>query len=57
MSVLAGADFFTVEVLKWRGLVTYYVLFVLHLEARRVTIAGITGVRLRHIGFRKQYTS
>src|ERR1700680_4186250 len=32
MSVLAGADFFTVEVLKWRGLVTYYVLFFLHLE-------------------------
>jgi putative transposase len=24
MSVLAGADFFTVEVLTWRGLVTYY---------------------------------
>lgn len=42
MSVLAGADFFTVEVLKWRGLVTYYVLFFLHLETRRITIAGIT---------------
>src|SRR5262249_51365229 len=27
MDVLAGADFFTVEVLTWRGLVTYYVLF------------------------------
>ena len=26
-NVLAGADFFTVEVLSWRGLVTYYVLF------------------------------
>jgi hypothetical protein len=25
--VLAGADFFTVEVLTWRGRVTYYVLF------------------------------
>ena len=25
--VLAGADFFIVEVLIWRGLVTYYVLF------------------------------
>lgn len=34
MSVLAGADFFTVEVLKWKGLVTYYVLFFLHLETR-----------------------
>jgi len=27
MDVLAGTDFFTVEVLTWRGLVTYYVLF------------------------------
>src|SRR6266436_2363068 len=42
MDVLAGADFFTVEVLTWRGLVTYYVLFFLHLETRRVTLAGIT---------------
>ena len=30
------------EILTWRGLVTYYVLFFLHLEARQVTIAGIT---------------
>jgi putative transposase len=42
MDVLAGCDFFTVEVLTWRGLVTYYVLFFLHLESRRVTVAGIT---------------
>ena len=42
MSVLAGVDFFTVEVLTWRGLATYYVLFFLHLETRRVTVAGIT---------------
>jgi hypothetical protein len=42
MAVLAGTDFFSVEVLTWRGLVTYYVLFFLHLETRRVTIAGIT---------------
>ena len=41
-NVLAGCDFFTVEALSWRGLVTYYVLFFLHLETRRVTIAGIT---------------
>src|SRR5438046_2924189 len=27
MAVLAGVDFFTVEVLTWRGLATYYVLF------------------------------
>jgi len=33
---------FTVEVLTWRGLVTYYVLFFLHLESRRVTLGGIT---------------
>jgi len=42
MNVLAGCDFFTVEVLTWRGLVTYYVLFFLHLESRRVTVGGIT---------------
>jgi transposase InsO family protein len=42
MAVLAGADFFTVEVLTWRDLVTYYVLFFLHLETRRVIVAGIT---------------
>src|SRR6202165_1150461 len=42
MDVLAGADFFTVEVLTWRGLVTYYVLFFIHLESRRVSVAGVT---------------
>jgi len=42
MAVLAGIDFFTVEVLTWGGLVTYYVLFFLHLESRRVSLAGIT---------------
>ena len=42
MAVLSGTDFFTVEVLTWRGLVTYYVLFFLHLESRRVTLGGIT---------------
>jgi len=42
MAVLAGVDFFTVEVLTWRGLATYYVLFFLHLESRRVSLAGIT---------------
>ena len=42
MAVLAGTDFFTVEVLTLRGLVTYYVLFFIHLESRRVEIAGIT---------------
>jgi putative transposase len=42
MAVLAGIDFFTVEVLTWRGLVMYYVLFFIHLESRRVNLAGIT---------------
>ena len=42
MDVLAGTDFFTVEVLTWRGLATYYVLFFLHLETRRVSLAGVT---------------
>ena len=42
MAVLAGTDFFSVEVLTLRGLVTYYVLFFIHLESRRVEIAGIT---------------
>ena len=42
MEVLAGTDFFTVEILTWRGLVTYYVLFFMKLGSRRVEIAGIT---------------
>jgi putative transposase len=42
MTVLAGTDFFTVEVLTWRGLVTYHVLFFIQLETRRVTLAGVT---------------
>ena len=33
MDVLAATDFFTVELLTWRGLVTYHVLFFLHLES------------------------
>ena len=41
MDVLAGTDFFTVEVLTWRGLVTYYVRFFIELESRRVRIGGI----------------
>jgi putative transposase len=40
--LLAGTDFFTAEVLTLHGLVTYYVLFFIHLESRRVDIAGIT---------------
>ena len=42
MAVLAGADFFTVEVLTWRGLATSYVLFFIQLETRRVLLGGVT---------------
>src|SRR5262245_46658139 len=42
LALLAGTDFFTVEVLTLRGLATYYVLFFIHLDSRRVDIAGIT---------------
>jgi transposase InsO family protein len=42
LAVLAGTDFFTVEILTLRGLVTYYVLFFIHLESRRVEVSGIT---------------
>ena len=42
LALLAGTDFFTAEVLTPRGLVTYYVLFFINLESRRVDIAGIT---------------
>lgn len=41
-AVLAATDFFSVEVLTLRGLVTFYVLFFIHLESRRVEIGGIT---------------
>jgi putative transposase len=41
LALLAGTEFFTAEVLTLRGLVTYYVLFFIHLESRRVDIAGI----------------
>jgi transposase len=39
---IAGADFFTVEVLTLVGLVRYFVFFVIDIETRRVEIAGIT---------------
>jgi transposase len=50
MAVLAGMDFFTVEVLSWHGLVTYYVLFFIHLESRRISLAGITDGAQRNRG-------
>jgi hypothetical protein len=39
---IAAADFFTVEVWGLRGLVTFYVLFVIELSSRRVYFAGAT---------------
>jgi putative transposase len=42
LALLAGTDFFTAEVLTLRGLVTYYVLFFIHRESRRVDIVGIS---------------
>ena len=40
--VMTATDFFTVEVWTPRRLVTYYVLFVMHLSTRCVYIAGVT---------------
>jgi putative transposase len=42
LALLAGTDFFTAEVLTLRGLMTYYVLFFIHLESHRMAVAGIT---------------
>ena len=39
---IAGADFFTTEVWTWRGLVTVYTVFVIHLASRRVQILAST---------------
>jgi hypothetical protein len=41
-NVLAAADFFTVELWGPRGLVTFYVLFVIELSTRRIYFAGAT---------------
>jgi transposase InsO family protein len=40
--VIAAADFFTTEVWTWRGLVTYYTVFVIDLASRRVHALGST---------------
>jgi transposase InsO family protein len=40
--VMAATDFFTVEDWTPRGLLTYYVLFVMRLKTRFVHIAGVT---------------
>ena len=39
---IAGADFFTTEVWTWRGLVTYYTVFMIDLASRRVHVLGST---------------
>jgi putative transposase len=39
---IAGADFFTTEAWTFRGLMTYYTLFVLDLKSRRVQVVGST---------------
>ena len=47
IDVLAGADFFTVEVLTWRGLVTYYVLFVIEIAAAEYRWAASRAIPTR----------
>jgi putative transposase len=42
MDVLWATDFFTTEVWTLGGLVTFYVLFFIHVGSRRVHIAGVT---------------
>src|SRR5262249_2177023 len=42
MDVLIATDFFTAEVWTLGGLVTYYVLFFIHLGSRKMHIAGVT---------------
>jgi transposase InsO family protein len=42
MEVLVATDFFTAEVWTTAGLVTYYVLFFIHLASRKVHVAGAT---------------
>jgi putative transposase len=39
---IAGTDFFATEVWTWRGLVTFYTLFVIDFASRRVQIVGST---------------
>src|ERR671924_718022 len=42
LDVLVATDFFTAEVWTLGGLVTYYVLFFIHLGSRQVHVAGVT---------------
>jgi hypothetical protein len=49
---LVAADFFTTEVWTARGLVTYYTLFVIELQSRRVHLAGSTRYGTKHSSFK-----
>jgi hypothetical protein len=42
MDVLVATDFFTAEVWTLGGLVTYYLLFFIHLGSRQIHVAGVT---------------
>src|SRR5438874_6877034 len=42
MDVLVATDFFTAEVWTLGGLVTYYVLYFIHLGSRKIHVAGVT---------------
>jgi transposase InsO family protein len=42
LDVLVATDFFTAEVWTLGGLVTYYILFFIHLGSRKVHVAGVT---------------
>ena len=42
MDVLVATDFLTAEVWTTTGLITYYVLFFIHLASRKVHVAGVT---------------
>src|SRR5437588_13010368 len=42
MEVLVATDFFTAEVWTLGGLITYDVLFFMHLGSRQVHVAGVT---------------
>ena len=54
LGAVAGADFFTTAVWTWRGLVTFYTVFVIDLASRRVQIVGSTphpdDLFMRHAG-------
>ena len=42
LDVLVATDFFTTEVWTTCGLMTYYILFFIHLASRKVHVTGVT---------------